>query len=278
MNFIHRSWLCLPTLKSNLHEIILSLNPDILHLDLEDSILESRKQEARDVIRALDLKKYHKPFAVRINALSSSHGLDDLQFIKKYKPNIDILILPKVECNRDVEIVGDNLSAHYNNLKIFAVIESLKGLKNIENICTNGRHLSGLIFGAADMFCEIGSGMYRNNKSLDFIRYEIAKAAHATKLVAIDSPCFKLANQDSLKSELDYAKELGYSGKIAIHPNQVDMINSVFEYSKEEIEIANSIANEIDFNIAAVQKINGYMVGPPFRKMAKKILETSNET
>ncbi len=277
MDCLMRSWQCFPTLKKDLGMKIKISQADILHLDLEDSIRDHEKHKAREALQKISNLERNRPLALRINSLISSYGIEDLLFIKKNKLPIDIIILAKTETQRDIEIVGKYLFGVNPRLKLFAVIETLVGLNSIKNICENNQHLAGVIFGAADIASEMNIGLNCNSKALDFIKYEIAIAANTNNILAIDSPCFNLNSSELLKSECLRAKDIGFTGKIALHPNQVNTINNVFKYSNKEKQLAREIIDKFNISQTAALKYNGNLIGPPFVKMAKRLVERSND-
>lgn len=278
MTLLSRSWQCFPVLKSGVSEKIGESESDIIHFDLEDSIADGKKQNARAALSKLLVGKYSKPLALRVNSLLSQHGINDLNFIKQNGLFLDVAILPKVESFRDIEIVGEYLSSINPDIKIFAVIETTRGLNALNEICQSGEYLAGLIFGAADMSSEMGLGVDCTSKALDFVRYEISKAAISHQLLAIDSPCFDLNDLSVLESECLSAKDLGFSGKIALHPAQVATINSIFSPSEKDIAVAKTIVNELKSDSKNISKISNSMIGPPFLRMAENVIRKSRKT
>lgn len=209
--------------------------------------------------------------ALRINSLPSLDGIKDVLFLAEHKILPDIIILPKVESDRDIVILDRILLDYDHQAQIFAVIETAQGIKSIDRIISANASLTGLIIGTADISARISCSIKED--IINHVKCEISIAAASYDLIAIDAPCFDLGNNSKLKEELILAKELGYSGKIAIHPDQVNIINKAFTPTKDELEQANRIITSVCKKDQVISKLNGQMLGPPFLKKAQEIVK-----
>jgi citrate lyase beta subunit len=271
--FICRSWLCFSALYKNNVNKINQYGADIIHIDLEDSVPKDKKNGAREASKQYFAKRSNSDYllALRINSLKTIDGISDLQFLVKINMLPDILILPKVESDRDIEIASEILSlVNPKKMYIFAIIETARGLKSIDRIVSSNYRPDGLIFGAADMMADLSLVSF--SKIIIHIKSEIALAAVSENLIAIDSPCFHLKNNTLLEEEIIEAKELGYRGKIAIHPNQVEAINKYFSPTFDEISEIKNIVEIFKNEERSIIKLGDRMIGPPFLEWAKKNL------
>ncbi|KAJ8292812.1 Citramalyl-CoA lyase, mitochondrial [Rhodotorula toruloides] len=224
--------------------------PDVVTLDLEDSVRTEKKSEARRLVREAlesasgDVKS--KRF-VRINP--GQAGLDDLEAVLQ-SPRLDGLILPKVNTAQDLLAVHDFIdrhtphAEHKSSLKLIASIESPKALLNMQEIASCSDKVGGLLFGAED-YCA-ASRLIRtpSRREMLFARSSIATVAHAYGLAAFDLVCVKYKGDEAqqvLADECREGREMGFTGKQAIHPAQVSTIQRAFAPSPAEIERAQAI-------------------------------------
>lgn len=184
------------------------------------------------------------------------------------------MVIPKVESPGELRILGELISVTGAHTKIFGIVETLKGLRGIDAIINDSVNLSGLILGSADLSSEISFRI--SNSGLMQIKCEVALAALSAGLKVIDAPCFNLSCKKQLADEIEAARALGYSGKIAIHPSQVDLINTLFSPTEEEVRKASAIVSSLNSSElpTAIASIDGEMIGPPFGALAKKLLAT----
>ena len=275
MDMLARSWLCIPALKEGLEEKIIKTSADIVLLDLEDSIPANKKQVAREKLLTLNHLIWSEyDVAVRVNALSRPEGFRDLVFLMDNNIVPKCLVIPKVESPGELRMLGELQSVTGGCTKIFAIVETLKGLRGIDAVINDSANLYGLILGSADLSSEISFGLPKS--ALMQIKCEMALAALSTGLKVIDTPCFNLTCGKLLREEVEAAKALGYTGKIAVHPSQISMINRLFSPTEAELEKAKAIIASLaspDLP-TAIASIDGEMVGPPFEVLARKLLAT----
>lgn len=275
MDMLARSWLCIPALKEGLEEKIIKTSADIVLLDLEDSIPVNKKQVAREKLLTLNHLIWSEyDVAVRVNALSRPEGFRDLVFLMDNNIVRKCLVIPKVESPGELRMLGELQSVTGGRTKIFAIVETLKGLRGIDAVINDSANLYGLILGSADLSSEISFGLPKS--ALMQIKCEMALAALSIGLKVIDTPCFNLTCGKLLREEIEAAKALGYTGKIAVHPSQISMINRLFSPTQVELEKAKAIIASLaspDLQ-TAIASIDGEMVGPPFEVLARKLLAT----
>lgn len=275
MDMLARSWLCIPAVKEGLEEKIIKTSADIVLLDLEDSIPANKKQVAREKLLTLNHLIWSEyDVAVRVNALSRPEGFRDLVFLMDNNIVPKCLVIPKVESPGELRMLGELQSVTGGCTKIFAIVETLKGLRGIDAVINDSANLYGLILGSADLSSEISFGLPKS--ALMQIKCEMALAALSIGLKVIDTPCFNLTCGKLLREEIEAAKALGYTGKIAVHPSQISMINRLFSPTQAELEKAKAIIASLaspDLQ-TAIASIDGEMVGPPFEVLARKLLAT----
>ncbi|OHW41421.1 hypothetical protein BHC62_10985 [Pseudomonas sp. 06C 126] len=274
MDILTRSWLCMPASQKHIERTIIEPSADIVLLDLEDSVPMYKKQFAREQLLALDHSIHNRRnLAIRVNTLTKPEGIRDLVFLLDHNIIPEYLIIPKVESAGELRVLNELISATGQRVKTFAIIETLKGLRCIDSIVNERTNLRGLILGSADLSSEINFKIAE--RALTHIKFDIAIAALSMGLMVIDSPCFKLNNEKALRTEIETAKEFGYSGKIAIHPAQVELINKLFTPTAIELKKARAIIKclEAAGPTTAISSLDGEMLGPPFEIMARRLLK-----
>lgn len=271
---------------------------DVAILDLEDSVPLHRKDQARAA--ALDYlteraretapETAREPaqetapaaalMGLRLNAIGTLPGLRDLAAIAESAARPAILLIPKVESPRDIDLVAELTrpggdAAPQNAPAIWALIETPLALQRLPDILAV-QCLTGVVFGAADYAA--AAGCRRTAGALGYPRAALAAAAAAASVPAIDSPCFDLDDPDELRREAEYAYELGFSGKGAIHPGQISVIQAAFRPSPHELARASAIVTAADSlgsedTANAVTTVSGSMVGPPLIAAARALTD-----
>jgi len=268
------SWLNAAATRVNLLEKAQSTQASVVVFDLEDALPKDQKVAGRHAYRAAFHARGDKAtrIAVRINSLASSLGLEDLLFLLTEQIVPDIIILPRSGWARDISIVAELISDANPNLKVYSVIESLQGFRALRELPPVTKFFGGLILGSADLAADLGIQLRRSN--LDFYRSELAFAAKSIGIAAIDAPCFQIDNESALISECEAALRMGFDGKIAVHPNQVPIINGVFGVSQDALSYAHDIISRHTKD--AISHVNGDMTGPPFVRYAEKVIRRAH--
>jgi citrate lyase beta subunit len=269
----HRSWLCASAFTTHLADKACQVGADVAHFDLEDAVPAGRKAAARSALLAQLAAPIEVATAVRINSLSTSDGLKDLLFLLDHKLAPDVIVLPKVVLPNDVSLAAALFAERgITSIQIFAIIETVSSLWSLRTLTAAPAGLAGLIFGAADFRADLG--VPPTVTDLRFAQQEIALAARRFALTAIDSPCFQLRDAARLELELTTAHQLGFAGKIAIHPCQVGAINQQFSPSLQAVDDARRLVDASDRDPGnAILRVDDEMVGPPFVKYARHVLD-----
>lgn len=264
-NVIHnaRSYLFVPANRVDRYEKALNTHADVIIIDLEDAVPVELKQSARESLKHWLSENPEKNVMLRVNSRQSEWFIDDIQLV--LFSNIRGVVLPKTESSSDVEAV-----IAIRDTDVFALIETAKGFANVRSIAATPS-VCALMFGSIDF--QLDMEMNGGYQELLSFRNEIVLAS---KLAAIDAPIdgvtvdFKdeaLVNQESLA-----AKNLGFAGKLCIHPNQVDIVNQAFSYSKAEMDWANRVLHKAELAQGQALSLDGKMIDLPVILKAQKIL------
>lgn len=269
---LHRSILVTPAIKPERFLKGFEMGADITLIDFEDSVPTECKEMAR--CNGIDFlcrnRDIPHTFALRPNKIDLEEGVKDIIALIDSGAKPDVIILPKVESEHDILIVDKLLSSKLESIQFYATIETARGVLNLPNIACASPRLTALILGSADLADDIGSTM--DWESMLYARSRIIVAAADAGIDAIDTPFFNFSDPEGLCCETQRAKSMGYSGKIVIHPNQVQTINRIFSPDEEAINWAKMVIDAREKSRDSICVVKGKMVGPPMVNAARRTL------
>ncbi len=257
-----RTVLSVPGHVEKMHDKALNSGSDAVMLDLEDSVPVNIKTDARGrIIQSLLSRDWSKKTVLyRMNGLDTPFGYRDLlEVVEAAGPVIDAIVVPKINHPGDVHFVSRMLNGIEMNkgwtrrIGIEASIETAAGLEAVSEIAKASNRIQTLVFGVADYSASIGARLVslsgHGEKETEiypghrwhFAMSRMVMAAKANGLLAIDAPYGNFKDSDGLKHGAATACALGYDGKWAIHPDQIDIINQTFSPSSEDIERARKV-------------------------------------
>ena len=267
-----------------------STGADALLLDLEDAVSQDRLPAARGLV--LDYLKSHDRSSqqvwVRINPLNTPLSLPDLVAVMPGKP--DGIVLPKPLNASDVLQLDHFLSAleqregiNAGHTRILPVATEVAGaLFSLNTYAGCSARLVGLTWGAEDLATAVGASTNKKDNGEFDDTFVLARslcllaAAHAG-LQAIDTLSVDFRHADSLQADVQRAKRQGFSGKLAIHPDQVAIINAGFTATPEELQHAQRIVDAFaQAGGAGAVQLDGKMVDKPHLTQALRLLSTRN--
>jgi citrate lyase subunit beta/citryl-CoA lyase len=235
-----------------------ALAPDELFFDLEDSVAPSEKDEARRLVvgALLDGGFKARALAVRVNAVGTRFCYRDIiEIAENAGARVAALILPKVERAEDVAFADALLAmieaekALPHKIGLEVQIETALGLENVSRIAAASPRVENLTFGPADMSASLGLPTVSVGQPLpgyagDHFHYVMARlnaAAKARGLQAIDGPYLQIRDLEGLRAAARRARALGYDGKWALHPEQIEVINEAFTPTQAEYDKAEAL-------------------------------------
>ena len=271
-----------------------TLPADMVFMDLEDSVAPLAKEEARgNVVDALKNNDWgDKTVVVRINSIDTQWAADDLKTVVEAAGTyLDCVMIPKVQGADEVKFVDHMLRMIETNaglekrIGIEAQIETATGLKNVYEIAHASDRMETLIFGPADMSASLGlptvtAGLPMPGYPGDhwhWVLETILVAARDAGLQAIDGPYLLIKDLDGFRDMAMRARALGYDGKWALHPGQIDVLNEVFTPTQDEYDKAEALleaykhATEVDRRGAVM--FGNEMIDEASRKMAVQFAE-----
>lgn len=278
------TWFFVPG--SNLRNIekVNTLEADAFIFDLEDAVAISEKQNAREnVVKAIQHYQQKNIF-VRINSFDSPFFLEDVENV--VVEGLSGIVLPKAETSMQLEVLDKlllekekKLNIPIGSIKIVALIESAMGVHHAIELAKFNRVIR-LAFGAIDYTLDIQATLTDHRLELLFARSQLVLASRLAQLEGpIDTVYADIYNESGLRKETTLSKELGFKGKLIVHPAQIKIVNEVFTPSKSEVEQARKIidaAHKAEKQGKGVVNLDGKMIDLPVIKQAEAILEYYN--
>ncbi len=259
---------------------------DAVIIDLEDAVPPGEKARARLDAAKILVEPHDKKVIVRVNALDTDFFSDDLQTV--ICGGLAAVMVPKVESAEDVKRIHWSLlqvekdkELKAGRLPVLAQVETARGVDDISRITradTVPARLYSVAFGAADYTQDLGIDISSDGSELLYARSRLPIACRAAGIQPpIDTPFMTdLKDIAALETDAARARQLGFQGKLCIHPNQIESVNRIFSPSSEQIQMARTVINAFeaarDKGQGALQ-IDGKFVDYPVVMRARRILE-----
>ena len=271
-----RSWLFVPADSERKIGKALDSEADAIIFDLEDSVAPAQKGAARDILKGLPRRSNGPEWWVRVNPLGSAYHKDDLTLIGS--AYVHGIVLPKAESGADVI----HLAHRTGNIPIHAIVtETAASLFGLLSYRDPRSPLAAMSWGAEDLSAALGAASkYDSDGSLSFT-YRLARSlclagAVAAGVQPVDGVFADYKDDAGLKAEAEAARREGFTGKLAVHPAQVPVINAAFTPSPGEVAHAEAIVAAFEAQPdAGVLSVDGKMVDRPHLVQARRILERS---
>jgi citrate lyase subunit beta / citryl-CoA lyase len=251
---------------------------DAVVFDLEDSVDSAQKEKARSLIAEfLATPSTGALRLVRFNAVHTADGEADLEYFTGRR-GFDGILLPKVDTVGIVELVSRvfrQRAAGGFVPPLLLMLETPSAILRAGDIATADAPVAALLFGAEDFTASLGVERTTDGEELLFARGQIALAAAAVKADAIDAVFTDLNDEEGLRRDCRRARNLGFSGKMAIHPKQIGIINETFTPAPAEVDRARKIVEAFDAARSAghaVTTLDGRMVELPVVERARRVL------
>jgi len=248
-----------------------------LIFDLEDSVSLEEKDSARILLQEAlpllsELTDTH--IAIRINS-EDELWQEDLELLRTNL--VQTVVIPKAKTNRLKEIAA-KLDQMNIDTRIAAIIEDTQSLEELSHIATATSRITSLLLGAEDFSFDLGVERTMEGEEIRYARMRIANAAAAHGLEALDTPYVDTKDFEGLAQEARYVKGLGFTGKLAISPLQIEIIQSIFNPTEHELRWAALVveaANLPENQGKGAFSLHGKMVDLPVIRRAEKILARS---
>ncbi|MFD1645207.1 HpcH/HpaI aldolase/citrate lyase family protein [Haloarchaeobius litoreus] len=257
---------------------------DTIVFDLEDAVAPARKAEARDAVRTVLADPEFEPDAevcVRVNPVEGSGATADEDVEALFDgagddgpaARPDALMLPK--CTDGDDLDGLDALVPGETPPVLALVESAAGVLHAESVAA-AEATDALVFGAEDLSADIGATRTDDGTEVLYAREHVVLAAASAGVDAIDTVYTDFSDGEGLREETEFAIELGYDGKMAIHPSQVSVINEAFTPDADAVEWAERVlaaTAEADEEDRGVFQLDGEMIDAPLIAQAERVVE-----
>lgn len=279
---VHRTYLFAPGNHARRAEKAFTLDCDAVILDLEDAVAVAEKPATRALVVETLKQNPGKRGYVRVNAWDTEFCFNDILAVTG--PWLTGLVLPKVEEAAQV-IAVDWILANIERDKgmevgaidLLPIIETGKGVANVRAIAAAATRVRRLSFGAGDYTKDMSMRWTLAETEIDHARAEIALASRAEGLEPpVDSVWIHIKDTDGLIRSAEKVRDMGYQGKLCIHPDQIGPTNGVFTPTEEQIAFAEKVVaafEEAEARGLASIQMDGYFIDYPIVDQARRTLD-----
>jgi citrate lyase subunit beta / citryl-CoA lyase len=256
------------------------LNADEIVIDLEDAVAVDAKERARELVGAF-LSGEHAlraTIAIRVNSLATPWGERDVvELVRHAGTRLGSLVVPKVERSEEIAEVEQLLDAQGESgraVRIQALVETAAGLLHAGEIAAASPRLEALIIGYADLAASLGRAPGSSAPGHWLHAQEtVLIAARAAGLQMIDGPYLEIRDDAGLRRCAEHVRALGFDGKWAVHPRQLEIINATFTPGAEEMARARAILDALEeADGRGAVELHGEMIDEASRKLALHVI------
>jgi len=276
MERLRRSRIYLPGNRPRMIQKGPGLGADAVILDLEDSVSPEQKDVARFLVRnAIKMINFGlSEVMVRINPVNNG-GLTDLAAVLPAGP--DAIVVPKCESKEDVLAVANAITIANlpKQISILPMIETAKGILHAHEVASASPLVDAITFGGEDFTQDIGATRTKAGKEIFWGRSMLVIAAKAAGVQALDTVFSDLADEEGLRKDTIEIKEMGFDGRAAVHPAQIETIHECFSPTEKEMQHAANVlyaAEKARKAGSGVAVVDGKMIDKPIIGRAEKII------
>jgi len=277
-----RSLLFVPGNREEMLTKAAGLPADVLVPDLEDSVPDGEKEHAREIVREVvkTLTQAGRTVIPRINAMDTGLARDDLAAV--VGPNVYGVTVGKVTSTWEIEQVSaildsleEQAGVEIGHTRLIPWLESAMAIVNAYQIASASPRIVAVAIGAEDFTNDMSVQRSDGGDEVRYARSVVAVAARAAGAIAIDTPYVNFRDAEGLEREVRSALPLGFKAKFAIHPAQLETINTLFSPSEEELEYARQVVaafTEAEAEGRGSTSLDGKMIDIPVVKRARNLL------
>jgi citrate lyase subunit beta/citryl-CoA lyase len=276
-----RSWLFTPANHARRVEKVFQSGADVAILDLEDAVAPDQKPAARlAAAEALGRPRACAGY-VRVNGVETAWCHADLQAVAV--PGLDGVMLPKTEGADELRTIDWLLTQlererglPAGRIDLVPLIETAAGLATLDEICRASPRVSRLAFGGADYAADLDLVWTEGEEEFAYARARLTHASRAAGLEPpIDTVVVQIRDHERFRAAARRGRQLGFQGKLCIHPDQVPLANGVFGPTPEEVAQARKVlaawADAEAKGLASIQ-LDGSFIDPPIAAKARRIV------
>jgi citrate lyase subunit beta/citryl-CoA lyase len=283
-----RSMLFTPGNNRRMIQKVGTLGADAVILDLEDAVPMAEKETARALVKDSvgQVAAGGSQVFVRVNALITGLTTEDLRWV--IQSGLTGVVLPKTESGQDVlEVVRlideseRERGSEPGSLALMPQIETATGVLDAREIATASKRIIALNFGSLDFTRDMGTTPSLEGTEVFYARSYIAVVARAARVVAIDTPWIDIADRQGLIEEAKMARQLGFQGKLLIHPSQIEPVHQVFSPSEDEVAYARRVVEafrEAEAQGVGAISLDGRMIDVANARQAQELIARAEAT
>jgi citrate lyase subunit beta/citryl-CoA lyase len=272
-----------PGNRRNMLEKATTFSVDSVVMDLEDSVPSGEKTAARELVAEMApmLADHGQHVMVRINALDTGLAEQDIEAV--VSSSVQVISVGKITSVQDVQEYDTLLNKAENraslpggSVKLILWLESAPAIQHAYEIASSSPRITAITFGAEDYTRDLGIQRSEEAEELRFPRAMLALAAHSAGVTPLDTPYVNFRDMEGLDKDIKNVQQLGFKGKFAIHPAQIETIIRGFGPSPEDIAQANRVIGGWEKASADGRgsfDLDGQMVDVPVVERARELLE-----
>ena len=269
---VRRSFIFAPGTNPDMFPKALACGTDIVCVDLEDAVAPQDKAMARSQAFAR-LPGAQGPESVeriiRINCLRTLDGMADVKALLENP--VPAVMLPKVRGPEEVKNLADLLDEYKLPTRLHVIIETNEALEAAHEIARSSDRIEALFFGGVDMAADLRCKS--TWMALQYARSRVVHAAAPMGLDAIDVPYLDLNDQEGMQKEASLAAELGFTGKGAIHPKQIPLLNAIFSPDAAAVDYATRVLEAFAKAPTGLLVFEGKLIEKPVLRSLARMLE-----
>ncbi|WP_436911313.1 HpcH/HpaI aldolase/citrate lyase family protein [Halosimplex marinum] len=279
---LFRSPLFVPGHKSEMIQRAVELPADAILLDLEDAVPAHKKSDARSNIENCLERSVFDDVTVfcRVNDITTDHISADIR--AAVHDDLDGFVYPEVKSRENLSTFVRMVSEAESEFRTsrhhtIPLIESPSGVLNARSICEATDRNVAVAFGSEDFLAYLQGDSEQT--VLQVPRALVAMSARATGLIPIDTVYIDVHDTEGFRTSAQLADQLGFEGKLLLHPGQIPIANEVFSPDEEKVEQARRViaASEGELEDDTVSTVDGEFIGPPIIKAARKTLNRARK-
>ena len=282
-HYILRSMMFVPGNNKKLLESASRSSADALILDMEDSVIDKSKQEARDTIKKKITAGIFNKFHIFIRLNDRDSGFLEKDVSDLMLEEVTGFVFPKSYGKDDIIFFENLLKKNEaekgftkGKFKIIPLIETASAVLHAEDICRASERIIAVAYGSEDFCADIRGIHDKEGKSLLVPRALTVMAARATGVIPIDTLHVNVHDLINLEDNLKLARTLGFEGMLLLHPKEIELAHKYFTPTQKEVKKAREmlrLTEEAKKKNTRVAIINGTFIGPPMVRIAKNIIE-----
>ena len=273
--------LFVPGNQPNMHVSAFAYHAEALIFDCEDAVALDQKDSARVLVGETlkTLTMFDQKRMVRVNPVDAHHFEADVKMA--VASGADFIMLPKasVPAVQALDSLLDHVERDLDTrMPVFLIIESALAVETLWDIVNTSNRIYGLLLGGEDLMSDMHVQPSASRVEIQYARSKLVSVARAKHMIALDTPYVEIDNEAGLRADTQMAKQLGYDGKVAIHPSQIDIINDIMHFSESQIKEAQATVeayqNAQQLGLGAFS-YQGKMVDKPILERAIQILDAT---